>query len=535
MADMRIIDAATVEAAGGQYIVVDSVNGVGKIELVPLLEAFGASSLDELSLAVEGESAMELAVMKTVDGVESEVARVALRPATQSANGIMSAQDKEKLDGIATGATKDAASDAAPLMDGEASAGESDSYSRADHVHPSDEAKVDVSDFDAALDSKADKRGAADRLLAGASRTVLGEASEGTFLSRVCPARADGLAEISEVRGNTVVWNQLVGNGDSSVTVANGHKYLARIGGTASIATSNGTAIAVTGGTDEVFDLTLMYGAGNEPQTVAEFEAVWGTDYKPYSAPRLLDTHISGINGLAFPEQTLRGIGTNQDVMTSEGIERVIGVHDFTADDVIGAALNASGHMRVRMRVPTPAPIATATGKCAEFELFPQAWNYGSPGTFAISSSAVTFIFDETVITNQDEAKAWFTANGPITAEYELATPTTEQFDSPIDLTYQVQQDGTESWIVPEGDMPTSAVPTALIAYPEDVADVRDDALSAIAPVENGLASANYAVGDYLVRGGRLYRVTTAIAAGESIPSSSISATTVAALIKALQ
>ena len=68
-----------------------------------------------------------------------------------------------------------------------------------------------------------------------------------------------------------------------------------------------------------------------------------------------------------------------------------------------------------------------------------------------------------------------------------------------------------------------------------DAADLRDMPLSAIAPIENGLALANYAVGDYLVRNGVLYKVTTAIAAGESIPASSISATTVAAMFKSLQ
>ena len=367
--------------------------------------------------------------------------------------------------------------------------------------------------------------GAADRLLAGASRTVLGESSEGTFLSRVCPTKADGVAEIAEIRGNTVVWNQLfkknanisggssiTANDDGSYTIGElsathyinaldnlssraNHKVLVAINADGALAANitfffeaesyrertvfepgNSSARIVTLPSNagiptvsvlpgnynitiksEFIDLTAMYGAGNEPSSVAEFEARYGIDYKPYSAPRLLDANIAGINDLAFPMQTLRGIGTAQDVMTREGIERHIGIRDY-----------ASG----------------------------------------------------------DESDSSVRTDGTHTA-YVLATPTTEPFTEPIDLTYRVTADGSEAWIVPEGDAPTSAPPTASIAYPMDASDLRDMPLSAIAPVENGIASANYAVGDYLIRGGVLYRVTVAIAAGESIPASSISARTV--------
>lgn len=58
-------------------------------------------------------------------------------PATTSANGLMSAADKAKLDGIASGATANAAATFAPLMDATTAAvGTSTDYARADHVHP---------------------------------------------------------------------------------------------------------------------------------------------------------------------------------------------------------------------------------------------------------------------------------------------------------------------------------------------------------------------------------------------------------------
>ena len=57
--------------------------------------------------------------------------------ATTSADGLMSAADKTKLDGIAAGT-------ASPLMDGKASVGNSLKYAREDHVHPSDTSREDI-------------------------------------------------------------------------------------------------------------------------------------------------------------------------------------------------------------------------------------------------------------------------------------------------------------------------------------------------------------------------------------------------------
>lgn len=59
-------------------------------------------------------------------------------PAMQSANGLMTAADKKKLDGIATGAqVNPAAATAAPKAHGTAAVGTSAKYAREDHVHPS--------------------------------------------------------------------------------------------------------------------------------------------------------------------------------------------------------------------------------------------------------------------------------------------------------------------------------------------------------------------------------------------------------------
>ena len=82
----------------------------------------------------------------------------------------------------------------------------------------------------------------------------------------------------------TVVWNQLVGDNTSSVTIPSGHKYISIINGVRTLATSNGTAIATVGGRDNVFDLTVMYGEGVEPKSVSDFTMRFPSDYYPYDA-----------------------------------------------------------------------------------------------------------------------------------------------------------------------------------------------------------------------------------------------------------
>lgn len=49
-----------------------------------------------------------------------------------------------------------------------------------------------------------------------------------------------------------------------------------------------------------VFDLTLIFGAGNEPSTVAEFEALFPEPYYPYDAGSLLPVRMTGIETVGF-------------------------------------------------------------------------------------------------------------------------------------------------------------------------------------------------------------------------------------------
>ena len=111
------------------------------------------------------------------------------------------------------------------------------------------------------------------------------------FNERSLPAQPFKFKKVNNYIGGTVAWNQLVKPDDISVTLPNGRKYVAYIGGAWSVGTSSGTALAVDADAgDMVFDLTLMLGAtvanyivglGNT-NGVAYFRALFGADNYQY-------------------------------------------------------------------------------------------------------------------------------------------------------------------------------------------------------------------------------------------------------------
>lgn len=52
--------------------------------------------------------------------------------------------------------------------------------------------------------------------------------------------------------------------------------------------------------TPQLFDLTAMFGAGNEPTTVAEFTALYPEKYYPYDAGTLLPVNMTGVETVGF-------------------------------------------------------------------------------------------------------------------------------------------------------------------------------------------------------------------------------------------
>jgi len=82
-----------------------------------------------------------------------------------------------------------------PLMDGTAAIGSLTTYAKADHRHPTDTSRASQEELDELIKT---------------SQTLIDQ----SFTYRESPAIQDGLARIDRIKGNTLVWNQLVQNGN---------------------------------------------------------------------------------------------------------------------------------------------------------------------------------------------------------------------------------------------------------------------------------------------------------------------------------
>lgn len=86
-----------------------------------------------------------------------------------------------------------------------------------------------------------------------------------------------------------------------------------------------------------LFDLTLMFGAGNEPTTVAEFEAMFPSDYYPYNAGTLLS---AGATEVIHKSKNLAyyggGLGTPSNTAVSNATKRTFVIGKY----VVGLTYN---------------------------------------------------------------------------------------------------------------------------------------------------------------------------------------------------
>lgn len=93
-----------------------------------------------------------------------------------------------------------------PLMDGTASAGSQNLYSRGDHVHPTDTSRASKEELDELIKT---------------SQALIDQ----SFTYRESPAIQDGLARIDKIKGNTLRWNQQVGTNVNGLNTTNGTTF----------------------------------------------------------------------------------------------------------------------------------------------------------------------------------------------------------------------------------------------------------------------------------------------------------------------
>jgi len=147
-----------------------------------------------------------------------------------------------------------------------------------------------------------------------------------------------------------------------------------------------------------------------------------------------------------------------------------------------------------------------------------------------VSGAGLYFRIREDAEKSLADFKTWLDSN-PVTVIYPLATPVSHDLGT-VTLPTLPSPDLT-AW--PATDVPT----TMALDYERDIqtalTEARDEAMAAIADPDGPTATANHAAGTYLTMGGRLYKVTTAIATGEAIvPGTNVTATTVMAEVLAL-
>ena len=100
-------------------------------------------------------------------------------------------------------------------------------------------------------------------------------------------------ALLNRVGARSTQWNQLVDSGTSSLTLTNGHKYVTVINGTATKVDGTGQSVSVTGGSDNVHDLTMM---GLDSLTASQFRAKFPASYYPYNAGEIINLNPSGFD-----------------------------------------------------------------------------------------------------------------------------------------------------------------------------------------------------------------------------------------------
>lgn len=192
----------------------------------------------------------------------------------------------------------------------------------------------------------------------------------------------------------------------------------------------------------QLFDLTAIFGAGNEPTTVAEFEA-WlaqniGTlPYYDYNAGELLSCKMSGMQTEDSSQQTIDTIAL--DVTTITGINTATNVREVIFADGMKQA--------------------DYTGTVKD--------------TLDLRSDTATVNVGSRAYQSGDESDPDVLTDGTITY-YALTTPIeyTDLQDAngnPLNPRYKVEQGGTEQVLPVNTSTPTTVAPTLSTIYKKNV------------------------------------------------------------------
>lgn len=187
----------------------------------------------------------------------------------------------------------------------------------------------------------------------------------------------------------------------------------------------------------QLVDLTQLFGSGNEPATVEEFEAMFPNEYFPYCEPTIISSQtdrvdVASADGTTsqqittgFPE--LKSAGTAHDVIDMDGgeIRRNVGTVDLGTLAWDNNGIFPNGTIQFIARIPGRA--WTENGLCDKFEKS----DYDVVGAYALRTNGnqITFVAPE-----DTEINAFIESVRGATLYYELEKPTTEPVTIPEPL-----------------------------------------------------------------------------------------------------
>ena len=393
-----------------------------------------------------------------------------------------------------------------------------------------------------------------------------------------------GIANLNSIKGNTLVWNQLVANDTTSVTLTSGHIFVTIINGTFTRVNGTGHSVSVTGGTDNVFDLTKMFGSGNEP-TLDQFRFLYSLSYYKNNTGSLLSFTGTGIKVTGFNqwdgEWEVGNISniTGEDSSNSSRIRSVgyipvfpnttyyvkapsgksVGLRYYDASKTFISASSVNNDARttpsnchyLRFTVVdysayvegdicinissskngTYEPYTTSTLSLPISTYFPTGMKSAGSGANRVYDE----LTEEKVITrvgtrayaSGDESDTTVTTDGTNT-NYALTTPT--EVDVDLDLTYRTYEGGTEQLLPINTDEPTTSPISVNVEFDfdENLNARIEKMLGCLAQVETSPTTHAYSSGDYLMYNYQLYKVTSSISVGGTLTvGTNITATTV--------
>ena len=216
-------------------------------------------------------------------------------------------------------------------------------------------------------------------------------------------------------------------------------------------------------------DLTLLYGAGNEPSTVEEFETMFPASYYPYNAGTLLCAGVTSVISKDSNDDALQTLSIPAEVQALEGYGWSAGsAYNYIDYErkvfvkrVGRVVLNGTQSIKIRNwrpqtnsaawgYYPSLAGVKKDTLNILTIPL--KTVSYGTIYSNDVSSIAAStdnnysfFVrIADTSLTTDSTINAYMSAN-PITVYYELATPVETEISAYLtdDNLVQVEADGT--------------------------------------------------------------------------------------------